>query len=75
MRTTMKNIEAQLPQPDFNVMTDNLNNIVRSTAELTLQVSRFPNVPAFDRQILAELRAMRAEMRFYFVATCVVFLS
>ena len=44
------------PQPDLNVMTDNLNNIGRSAATLAKQFSRFPNVPAFSHgaQILAE---------------------
>ena len=66
---------AQLPRPDFNDMTNNLNNIVQSTIQLATQVSQFPNMPAFNNQILAELRAMRADMRLYFVAACVLYFS
>ncbi|KAF8445355.1 hypothetical protein BGX38DRAFT_1195410 [Terfezia claveryi] len=58
------------PQPDFNVMSDNLNNIGLSAGELARQFARFPNVPAFDHgaQLLAELRDMRDEIRSRFQA-------
>ncbi|RPB26156.1 hypothetical protein L211DRAFT_847321 [Terfezia boudieri ATCC MYA-4762] len=54
----------EAPQPDFNVIRDNLNNIGLSAAELARQFARFPNVPVFDHggQNLGELRAMRNEI-------------
>lgn len=53
------------PQPNFKTVADTVDDMSRSHATLPIQFRRMRNALAFDggALILAELRAVRQEMR------------